>query len=50
MKTLLTRLAAVALAASTLTALPAAAQETKIKFQLDWRFEGPSAFFLAGRA
>ena len=30
------RLAAVALAASTLTALPAAAQDTKIKFQLDW--------------
>lgn len=28
-------------------ALPAAqAQETSIKFQLDWRFEGPSALFL----
>jgi len=27
-------------------ALPAAAQETAVKFQLDWRFEGPSAFFL----
>ncbi len=50
MKSMLSRLAAVALAASTLTALPAAAQDTKIKFQLDWRFEGPSAFFLAGRA
>jgi NitT/TauT family transport system substrate-binding protein len=25
----------------------AIAQETKIKFQLDWRFEGPSALFLA---
>ena len=25
----------------------AAAQETKIKFTLDWRFEGPSALFLA---
>jgi NitT/TauT family transport system substrate-binding protein len=36
-----------ALAAVTLgTALPAAAQETPIKFQLDWRFEGPAAFFL----
>jgi NitT/TauT family transport system substrate-binding protein len=29
-----------------LAALPAVAQETPIKFQLDWRFEGPSAFFL----
>ena len=28
-------------------ALPAAhAQETTIKFQLDWRFEGPAALFL----
>jgi NitT/TauT family transport system substrate-binding protein len=27
-------------------ALPAAAQGTAVKFQLDWRFEGPSAFFL----
>ena len=27
--------------------LPVAAQETKIKFTLDWRFEGPSALFLA---
>ncbi|MBC7717745.1 MAG: ABC transporter substrate-binding protein, partial [Pseudorhodobacter sp.] len=38
-------LAAVALAAS----LPASlvqAQETPIKFQLDWRFEGPAALFL----
>jgi NitT/TauT family transport system substrate-binding protein len=26
--------------------LPAQAQETSVKFQLDWRFEGPSAFFL----
>ena len=27
-------------------AWPAAAQETPIKFQLDWRFEGPAALFL----
>ncbi|HVL74584.1 MAG TPA: ABC transporter substrate-binding protein [Noviherbaspirillum sp.] len=26
--------------------LQASAQETKLKFQLDWRFEGPSAIFL----
>jgi len=29
--------------------LPVAAQETKIKFTLDWRFEGPSALFLAAQ-
>jgi NitT/TauT family transport system substrate-binding protein len=29
-----------------LAASAARAQETAIKFQLDWRFEGPSAFFL----
>lgn len=39
-RTLLAATAAMALAAS------AQAQETAIKFQLDWRFEGPSAFFL----
>jgi len=34
-------------AALTAAALPVAhAQETTIKFQLDWRFEGPSALFL----
>jgi NitT/TauT family transport system substrate-binding protein len=37
---------ALAAAASLCTALPVAAQETAVKFQLDWRFEGPSAFFL----
>ncbi|MGZ8259649.1 MAG: ABC transporter substrate-binding protein [Caldimonas sp.] len=35
-----------ALAALSSTALPALAQETPIKFQLDWRFEGPAALFL----
>ena len=34
------------LAASMFAAAPAHAQETAVKFQLDWRFEGPSAFFL----
>ena len=29
-----------------LASLPAQAQDTPVKFQLDWRFEGPSAFFL----
>ncbi|MDB6001075.1 MAG: taurine transporter permease, partial [Rhizobacter sp.] len=36
-------------AAALLAGLPltqAQAQETPIKFQLDWRFEGPSALFL----
>jgi NitT/TauT family transport system substrate-binding protein len=28
----------------------ASAQDTKIKFQLDWRFEGPSALFLLTKA
>lgn len=31
-------------------ALPALAQETRIKFQLDWRFEGPSALFLVAKS
>ena len=35
-----------ALAATLLIALPAQAQDTPIKFQLDWRFEGPAAMFL----
>ncbi len=29
---------------------PAAAQETSIKFQLDWRYEGPAALFLVPMA
>jgi NitT/TauT family transport system substrate-binding protein len=36
-------------AATALFALPAFAQ-TPIKFQLDWRFEGPAALFLASQA
>ncbi len=31
-------------------ALPVAAQDTKIAFQLDWRFEGPAAMFLLPKA
>jgi NitT/TauT family transport system substrate-binding protein len=31
-------------------AVPAHAQDTKLKFTLDWRFEGPSALFLAAQA
>ncbi|WP_234815023.1 ABC transporter substrate-binding protein [Noviherbaspirillum denitrificans] len=30
--------------------LPALAQETKVRFQLDWRFEGPSALFLVAKS
>lgn len=40
-----------ALAAAALIAAPWPAQaQTPIKFQLDWRFEGPSALFLASAA
>ena len=39
------------LASALLAALPArAADDTPIKFQLDWRFEGPAAFFLVPAA
>ncbi|MDR7308276.1 ABC transporter substrate-binding protein [Rhodoferax saidenbachensis] len=41
---------AVALAAAALTAGTALAQVTPIKFQLDWRFEGPAALFLTPAA
>ncbi len=46
------RRAAVACAAFTVlaSASPAAAQDTKIAFQLDWRFEGPAALFLLPKA
>jgi NitT/TauT family transport system substrate-binding protein len=38
--------AAATAAASLMLVTPARAQETPVKFQLDWRFEGPAAFFL----
>jgi NitT/TauT family transport system substrate-binding protein len=43
-------LQASALGVALLLAGAAAAQTTPIKFQLDWRFEGPSALFLAPAA
>jgi NitT/TauT family transport system substrate-binding protein len=42
--------ALIAAISSSLVATSAQAQETKIKFQLDWRFEGPAALFLAAKA
>ena len=47
-KRALLQLAAAFAAAATLTATQA--QTTPIKFQLDWRFEGPAALFLAPAA
>ncbi len=43
-------LLATALAAVTLVAPGLALAQTPIKFQLDWRFEGPAALFLASSA
>lgn len=40
----------IALAAATLATSSAMAQSTPIKFQLDWRFEGPAALFLTPAA
>ena len=42
--------ALLATAASLGFASVAVAQTTPIKFQLDWRFEGPAALFLASQA
>ena len=41
---------AIAFAAATVAAGSALAQSTPIKFQLDWRFEGPAALFLTPAA
>lgn len=41
---------AIAFAAATVAAGSALAQTTPIKFQLDWRFEGPAALFLTPAA
>lgn len=53
-RAVLSRLSALSLSAAVLAApfaLPTAAQAaTPVKFQLDWRFEGPSALFLSPAA
>ena len=43
-------LRALALATASLATSMAMAQTTPIKFQLDWRFEGPAALFLTPAA
>ena len=45
-----TLLGAAAASLALAAALPAVAQETPVKFQLDWRFEGPAALFLVPAA
>jgi NitT/TauT family transport system substrate-binding protein len=50
MKSFLKSVALIAAISSAFVATSAQAQETKIKFQLDWRFEGPAALFLAAKA
>ena len=53
MKLFLQSFKSVAMALAASTAFMSAgvqAQDTKIKFQLDWRFEGPAALFLAAKA
>ena len=46
----LSRRSLLGLAAALTLPVLAQAQTTPIKFQLDWRFEGPSAFFLVPAA
>ncbi len=41
---------AATVALATAFTLPAAAQDTPVRFQLDWRFEGPAAMFLVPEA
>jgi NitT/TauT family transport system substrate-binding protein len=50
MKSFLKSVSLIAAISTAFVAVSAQAQETKIKFQLDWRFEGPAALFLAAKA